>query len=246
MANFPLTLSDLQTYVGELVNDPSFTRYTTTLINSQLDLAQSRWNMEAKICRWTDYVALTANTYRYGLSSSLTLPIITDLRVTLKGIPLTKKSKDYFDMYSAIDWTTSQGTPQEYCIDLNSNPPSFILHPTPQANDVTSYSNAVGITSQNPLGIEYLTPHQQMSLTTDTPWTVNGVTNSLTPPYVAGLGLDVAASLLEPDPTPETKLKAGLYRSQANSYLSIVQQLYADLETSQPLRMQGGRNWRFH
>lgn len=243
---FPQTLSDLQTYVSGLVNDPSNTRYTLTMINNQLDLAQTRWNIEAKICRWTDYIALTSNAYRYNLTGNLTLTLLTDLRVTLKGVSLTKKSKNYMDMFSAQDWTTAQGTPQEYCIDLNSNPPSFILHPTPQANDVTLYTNVVGISNQNPLGFEYLTPHQPMVNATDTPWTVNGVTNSLTPPYVAGLGLDAAAALLEPDPTAETVKKKDIYRSQANAYLSIIQQIYADLETDQPFKMHGGRNWRYH
>lgn len=249
MSYFPTTLSDLQGYVSGLVNDPTNVRYTTTLINSQLDLAQHRWNNEAKICRLTDYVALTANQYRYQISTSLTLQPIQILRSTLRGVPLIVRSKYYMDQYSSIDWTTSLGTPQEIMIDLNSNNtglsqtgPSIILHPTPQANDVTSYTNAVGITAQNPLCVEYCCPHTTMVNASDQPFTVNSTfINTAMLPYLAGLGLDVAASLLEPDPTPETVQKAKLFRAQANSYLSLVVQMYQGLEEEIPFRMGGGR-----
>lgn len=244
MAYFPQTLSDLQGYVANLVNDPSQQRYTLTLINQQLDIAQSRWNLECKICRMTDYIALTANTYKYALTN-LTLTPMKFLRVTLKGVDLVKKSKDYFDMFSSSDWTTDQGTPQEYCIDINAAGPTIIVHPTPQGSDVTSYTNSVGVSAQNPLGIEYIAAHTPMSAASDTPFMINGVQNTLILPYVAGIGLDAAASILEPDPTKETVAKAHLYRSQANSYMSIVNQVYYDLEADEPMKMHGGRNWRY-
>lgn len=260
MATFPLTKSDLETYIAGLVNDPSMTRYTQTLIDNQLDLAQSRWNLEAKICRWTDYIALTANQYRYpiinGNAGLLFIPLQI-LRVTHKGIELAIRSIEYMDRYSANDWTTAQGTPQEICFDLNSYwnsdsssdgvtsiSPSFILHPTPQGNDVTLYTNNVGVTGQNPLKIEYLAPHSPLVNPSDTPFTINTYTNSLVTPYLAGLGLDAAASLLEPDPTKETVVKAKLFRAQANAYLSLVVQMYQGLEEEAPMRMAGGRNVR--
>lgn len=264
MSYFPTTLADLQNYISGLINDPTNTRYPLTLINSYIDLAQHRWNMEAKICRWTDFVLLIANQYRYSLgaaniNSTLFNPIQI-LRVTFKGIPLIIRSKDYFDKYSQIDWTTTTGTPQEFCIDLNSfwntgggnitnYYPSFILHPTPQANDVTLYSNGVGVTNQNPLCIEYLVPHQQMSNPTDLPFQVNDINNlpfinNLVIPFLAGLGLDVAASILEPDPTQETVSKAKIFRGQANAYLSLVVQMYQGLEEDAPLRFGGGRTVR--
>jgi hypothetical protein len=252
MSTFPTTLSDLQTYIGALVNDPSNTRYGLPIINNYLDLAQHRWNNEGIICRLTDYVACTANVYRYQLSSSLTLMPLQILRATWKGIPLIVRSKDYMDKYSSIDWTTTIGTPQEIMIDLNSNNsglsqtgPSLILHPVPQAGDVSLYTNAVGITNQNPLGVEYLCPHTTMVSPTDQPFTVNATFINLSMnPYLAGLGLDVAASLLEPDPTPETASKAKIFRAQANAYLSFVTQMYRGLEEDAPLRFGGGRTVR--
>jgi hypothetical protein len=249
---FPTTLSDLQSYIGDLINDSTFTRYPLTLINSYLDLAQHRWNSEGKICRLTDYIACTANQYRYQLSGNLTLMPLMILRATWKGVPLIARSKDYFDKYSSIDWTTTIGTPQEFAIDLNSNNtglsqtgPSLILHPVPQAGDVSLYTNAVGITNQNPLGIEYLAPHTTMVNPTDQPFTVNGTfINTAMIPYLAGLGLDVSASILEPDPTPETVQKAKIFRAQAQAYLSMVVQMYQGLEEDTPFRFGGGRTVR--
>lgn len=253
MAIFPQTLSDLQTFISGLVNDPTNTRYTLTLINSQLDLAQSQWNLDIKICRLTDYVLAVANQFRYQISTYMTKAPMQLMRATWKGVPLEIKSKDYFDKYSAIDWTTTIGTPQQICIDLNSNNsglsqtgPSLILHPVPQAGDVTLYSNGVGITNQNPLGLEYVCPHDPMVNPTDTPFAVTQTTfvNAQMIPFLGGLGLDVAASLLEPDPTKETVQKAQLYRAQANAYKSLVTQMYQGLEEDAPMRLSGGRTIR--
>lgn len=246
------TLADLRSYVSGLVNDPTNTRYTLPLIDAQLDLCQHRWNNEAKICRLTDYVTCTEFQGRYPVIGNLTLFPIQLLRVTWKGIGLNVRSKQYFDQYSSIDWTTTTGTPGDFCIDLNSNNtsqgqtgPSFILHPVPTSGDVTPYSNNVGILNENPLGIEYLCPHTTMVNPGDQPFTVNGVfINQAMIPYLAGLGLDAAASILEPDPTAETIKKAQIFRAQANGYLSLVVQMYQGLEEDTPGRMVGGRAWK--
>ena len=253
MAIYPQTLADLQGYISNLINDPTNTRYPLSLINTMLDLTQSQWNLDIGICRLTDYVLPVANQFRYQISTTLTKAPMQILRATFKGVPLIIRSKDYLDKYSQIDWTTTTGTPQEMMIDLNSNNsglsqtgPSLILHPVPQAGDVTLYSNGVGITNQNPFGIEYVCPHDPMVNPTDTPFAVTQGTfvNTQMVPFLAGLGLDVSASILEPDPTAETVKKAALFRSQANSYKSLVTQTYKGLEEDAPLRLSGGRTVR--
>lgn len=256
------TLSDLQSYVAQLINDPTYTRYTLPLITSQLNLCQLRWNMEAKICRWTDFKTVTANVPRYALTGSngLLLNPIQILRASFKGAPLNIRSKSYFDKYSAVDWTTVTGTPTDFIVDLNSlwnsdsnadgnvfTGPSYILHPTPQGNDAVPYSNNVGISGQNPLAVEYLAAPGDMVGSTDLPFIPNGYppfTNILIAPYLAGLGLETAASILEPDPTAETVKKAQIFRAQANGYLSLVVQMYQGLEEDNPGRMSGGRSWQ--
>lgn len=247
------TLADLQSYVSNLINDPTNTRYGLPLINSQLDLCQHRWNSEVKIVRYTDGFTLYANMYRYN-TNLFTFTPIQILRVTMKGVPLNIRSKSYFDKYSASDWTATDGTPTDFVMDLNSfgllsdnqqyQYPTFILHPTPQANDATLYSNGNGVANQLPLQIEYLCPHNVMVNPTDTPFSIGTIPNKLIIPYLAGLGLDAAASILEPDPTAETVKKAQIFRAQANGYLSLVVQMYQGLEEDTPGRMAGGRSWQ--
>lgn len=231
MANFPATLSDLQSYISNLVNDPTNIRYTLSLINNQLDIAQDRWNLDVKICRTSQTLTVVAGQATYALNT-LTGTFMKVLRVAHKGIGLTKRSKDTFDMFSAIDWTTTTGTPGSFLIDLTLNPPVLMLYPQPTSLDAGAF-----------LLVEYLVRHTTMVNPTDLPFTANGVQNTLIAPYVFGLGLDVAASLLEPDPTPETVAKAKTFRAQANSVLSTVQEIYSDFDLDEPYRMQGGRTW---
>jgi len=229
--SFPVTLSDLQAYISNLINDPTNTRYSLTLINNQLDIAQDRWNLEAQICRTSQTLTVVANQASYGLTT-LTGTFLKMLRVAHKGIQLTKRSKMTLDMYSAIDWTTTLATPTSYLLDMTVNPPVLFLYPQPQANDAGAF-----------LLVEYLVRHTSMVNPGDTLFMIGGTTNTLIAPYSFGIGLDVAASLLEPDPTPETVAKAKLFRSQANSVLSIVTQIYADFDLDEPYRMTGGRVW---
>lgn len=230
-APFPQTLSDLQTYVSNQINDPTNTRYSIALINQQLDIAQNLWNMEALICRATVIFTSVAGQQVYPISN-LTGTIIKPLRVTFKGIALVQRSKYYFDLFSARDWTTDQGTPRDYYLDINQTPPVIGLHPTPQGNDA-------GLN----VGFEYLLAHQQMVNPTDTPFTSPVGQNTLITPFLYGLGLECAAAILEPDPTAETVKKASIFRAQANAVRSAVVQLYQELEQDEPMRMQGGRSW---
>lgn len=232
VAPFPQTLSDLQSYISNQINDPTNSRYSLTLINQQLDIAQNLWNMEALICRAIVTLTTVAGTQTYAIST-LTGTIIKPLRVTHKGIALRRRSKYYFDLFSAIDWTTDQGTPKDFYFDISNAVPNIGLHPTPQSNDAGTN-----------LAVEYLLAHQQMVNPTDTPFASPALTtNSLISPYIYGLGLECAAAILEPDPTPETVKKAAVFRAQANAVRSQVVQLYQDLEWDEPLKMYGGRSW---
>lgn len=231
MANFPLTLSDLQTYISGKINDPSNARYSTTLINEELDIVQDRWNLEALICRFAVTLATTGGVSTCALSGLTGTPM-KFLRVAHKGIPLTKRSKEYFDRYSAIDWTTSTGTPRDYYIDLTQSSPVIGLRPQPQIADAGTN-----------LLVEYLIRHTSMVNPTDQPFSIAGNLNTLISPYIYGIGLEAAANILEPDPTKETVAKVQAFKAQANRVLSLVQQIYADFDLDEPYRFSGGRNW---
>lgn len=229
---FPANLGDLQTMMGNLLNDPSNTRYSTTEINQYLDLAQDRWNREARICRFATTLTVVAGTNTYLLSTLTGSTPLEIKRVCHKGIPLIKRSKDYFDMYSDIDWTTTTGTPTQYIVDLSTGTPQIILYPVPQANDAGQY-----------LLVEYTLRHDPMANSSDTPFTAASTVNTLALPYAGGLAYEAAAGILEGDPTPETVKKVNSYRTMANQILSQIVQWYDRLDSDEPWRFAGGRNW---
>jgi hypothetical protein len=229
--SYPATLSDLQTYISGKINDPTNTRYSLTTINSELDTVQDRWNLEAHIVRDSVTLTTVAGTSTYALSGLTGTPI-KFLRVTHKGINLQKRSKQYFDMFTSYDWTADNGTPNDYYIDINTSTPLIGVRPNPQGNDAGAN-----------LKIEYVKRHTSMSAASDTPFMNGSSANTLVAPYFYGVGLEAAANLLDPDPTPETVQKASLFRAQAERVLSIVMQIYTDLDSDEPLRIQGGRNW---
>ena len=229
---YPANLADLQALASDHLNDPGNTRYTLATINSHFDIAQDRWNRMAHICRNTVILTSVTNQGNYAITGLTGTPLEI-LRVTHKGVELTKRSKSYFDRYSADDWTTHQGTPTDFVIDINSNPVNIVLFPVPQGNDAGAN-----------LSVEYVLRHDPMVNSSDTPFTAQGVANLLMLPFAAGLAIEVAADILEHDPTPETVKKAAYFRKDANDVLSDVISFYDRLETDEPLRMAGGRTWR--
>jgi len=229
---FPANLADLQILAANHLNDPANTRYTLSEINNHFDIAMDRWNRIAHICRNTVTLTTVANQGPYAITGLVGTPLEIR-RVTHKGIELTKRAKSYFDLYSASDWTTTPGTPTDFVIDINSNPVNVILYPIPQGNDAGAN-----------LSVEYVLRHDPMVNPTDTPFTVQGVVNLLMLPFAAGLAIEVAADILEHDPTPETVKKAEYFRKDANDILSDVISYYDRLETDEPMRMAGGRYWR--
>jgi hypothetical protein len=152
------------------------------------------------------------------------------IRVTHKGIDLTKRSKDYFDTYTGYDWTTMTGTPRDYFIDLLQSAPYIGVRPCPTSNDAGAN-----------LLVEYLGRHSPMVNSSDIPFTVNGSINTLIKPFLAGLASEVSADILEHDPTPETIQKAKTFKADASAMLSQVVSFYQRLEEDEPWHMRGGR-----
>lgn len=151
-------------------------------------------------------------------------------RVTHKGIDLSKRSKSYFDLYSASDWTTDEGTPTAYYIDTDVDGFSLVVYPVPKDADIGAN-----------LAAEYIKRHTAMAAASDEPF------NSLVylKPYHYGLAYEVASLLLTRDPDPANAIKIDRYQKIANSVLADVIQVFKALEKEVPLRLSGGRTWRY-
>lgn len=227
-----ITLTELQTLIGKLTNDPNNDRYSLTDINTELDNSQDIWNLEAKVLKDTVTITIVDGTRQYALSNLTGTPLAFP-RVTHKGIDLIKRSKAYFDHQSARDWTADIGTPTDYFVEAEDPDVQYVtLHPTPQSGDVGAY-----------LVVEYVKRHTSMSAASDVPFMSGTASNSLLRPFDLGLAYSVAAKLLMRDPSEQNVLKTNNYASIAKGVLSEVVQVFKALEAEEPksIRYYGTR-----
>lgn len=231
-----MTLTELQSLIGSLTNDPNHDRYSLYDINTELDNSQRTWNIEAKIIKSTVLQSVVDGDRDYSLSTIFgARSPISFVRVTHNGIDLLKRSKQYFDHLSARDWTLDTGTPKEYYVEATDTVNNLLLvvHPTPTAADV-------GI--QN-LVIEAIVDHDPMVDSTDVPFTKDDLPNFILRPYDWGLAYSVASKLLLRDPSNENALKSTSYGTIARNVLTEVIQVFKSLEAEEPKRLSGGRYW---
>ncbi len=226
-----MQLSEMQTFIGSLANDPNHDRFALTDINTELDNTQSQWNQEIKIIKETTTITVADNTRLYLLTLITGTPLAIG-RVTHKGIDLEKRSKQYFDLYGN-DWTADIGTPREFCVEATD--PSnlyLILHPTPQSGD----------TGAN-LVVEAIIGHTPMSAASDVPFMLGALSNYLLRPYDFYLCYSVAARLLARFPSDENNARAGQYLMLSKDGKSNLIQVLKALESEEPKRVSGGRYW---
>lgn len=221
--------TQIYTLIGDLTNDPNHDRYTTSRIDTILDNVQNRWNIAAGIL--VDTVTLTTvdGTRQYALTSLTGTPI-GFRRVTHKGLELSKRSKAYFDLYAGDDWTTNLGTPTAYYIDTDADGFYLVVYAIPQSADAGAN-----------LVVEYVKQHTSMASASDSPF------NSLTylAPYHYGVAYESASMLITSDPDPANQVKLDRYQKVANAVLQDVIQVFKAMEKEEPLRLSGGRYWKY-
>lgn len=224
-----MNLSDLQTLVGDLCNDPDHDKYSTDDITGVLNNSLDEWNMEAGVLKDTVTLTVVANQSAYALSGLTGTPVRFD-RVTHKGIELERRDKSWFDLYGSDDWTDDTGTPKFYYINV-SDPDSqnIYLYPLPADADAGAY-----------LVVEYVKRPDTLSGATDIPFN----SNTLLYPYHHGLAYRASAFLLLRDPSQENTVKVGAYLKTSNNILTKVVEVFKAQEREEPLRLRGGRYWK--
>lgn len=234
-----MQLSDLQTQVGVLTNDPNNTRYALADVTQELNNTQRQWNAEIKIIKTTTTIAIVAGNRQYSLQLLTGTPISFP-RVTQNGRDLKKRSKSYFDLYTSYDWTLINGTPTDFFIEATD----------PQGLFVTVYPNPTGNDVPTNLVVEAVVDTTDMALAADTPYTSPYSTqqaaipsNYLCRPYDFYIAYSAAARLLARDPSPENSGRASQYLTIASEGKDLLINVFKQLEASEPLRMQGGRQW---
>jgi hypothetical protein len=227
-----MTLSELEALIGALCNDANHDRYPLSAISVELDNTQDAWNISAKIVKDAVTITVADGVRQYALSGLTGTPISFP-RVTHKGLNLEKRSKTWFDLYSGVDFTTVNGTPSDYFIEAED--PNYLyltVYPTPTSEDAGAN-----------LVVEYIKRHTSMASGSDVPFMSGSVSNYLLRPYDYGLAYDVAARLLNRDPSQESVKKSVDYKSEANNVLANVIQVFKNLEKEEPPRLRGGRYW---
>jgi hypothetical protein len=229
-----MTLSDLQTMIGSLTNDPNHDRYSTTDIGQELDNSMDSWNVEAKLIKSTTTITVVANTRQYAISN-ITGTIISIPRATHKGLPLTKRDKAFLDLYyGGTDWTANQGTPTDFYVDITDPANQYIVvYKNPQDNDAGAN-----------LVVEAVIRHTSMSATTDVPFMSGTSSNSILRPYDWGLAYEVSSRLLARDPNSENVPKASNYAAIGSGVRADIVQVFKQLERQEPPKLQMPMRWR--
>lgn len=226
-----MQLSDLQSLIGSLANDPNHDRYSLSDINTELDNAQNQWNEEIKIIKETTTITIVVSQRQYLLTLITGTPIAFG-RVTHKGLDLAKRSKAYFDLYGS-DWTQDIGTPREFCVEATDPSNLYLtLHPTPQSGDIGAN-----------LVVEAIIGHTSMSASTDVPFMLGTASNYLLRPYDFYLAYNVAARLLARFPSDENNSRSAQYLKISSEGKANLVQVLKALEAEEPKRMSGGRYW---
>lgn len=223
-----MDLSDLQSLVGDLTNDPSHILYPLAKINTELDNTQDRWNVHAGILK--DSVTLTTvdGTRQYAISGLTGTPIRFD-RVAHKGIELRRRDKSWFDMFSGQDWSDDTGTPVNYFIEASDPDAQYVtVYPTPGSGD-----------AGDNLVVEYVKRHTAMSASSDEPFN----SNTLLRPYQWGLAYETAYRLLARDASAENAAKIPAYKKIADDVLAEVFQTFKAQEREEPRRLRVRGIW---
>lgn len=229
-----MTLSDLQTMIGSLTNDPLHDRYSLIDIGTELDNSQDMWNVEAKIIKSTTTITTVSGTRLYPLSN-ISGTVIAIPRATHKGIPLTKREKAYIDLYyGGTDWTQNQGTPTDFYIDATDPTSQYIVvYKTPQDSDA-------GVN----LVVEAIIRHTSMSASSDVPFLAGTSSNSTLRPYDWGLAYEAAGRLLQRDPSVINASKSTNFSQIASGVRADIVQVFKQLERQEPPRLKMPIRWR--
>lgn len=223
-----MILSEMQTLIGSLTNDPNHDRYTLADINTELDNTLTDVNIEVGVV--TDTVTIiTVSGQRQYVISDLTGTVIGFKRVTFKGLTLAKRSVAYFDLYAGgTDWTTVQGIPLEYAIE-DTDPAIQVIniHPTP--------GEAAALV------IQYILQHTPMTADTDVPFMSGAASNAILRPYDWYWCYATAARLLMRDPSPENVAKVQGYSTTGATGKANLIQVFKALEKEVPFRLRPDR-----
>lgn len=148
-------------------------------------------------------------------------------RVAHKGIKLESISEYELDILSNSDWSTTNGTPKKYYVDLDPNNKKIHLYPIPGAGDLGAN-----------LIIEYL--KIPPTLTGDSSVPFDG--HTLLAPYNDALAYWSAASLLGINPDAQAIASIQKYLIEYDRLVTKCIDNFKSMGEQRPINIYRGRN----
>lgn len=231
-----MNLTELQDEIGRLLNDPNHQRWSTDVLTTRINLAQTVVLSYTNAEKTSESLSPVANTAAVSLQNG----VMDILRVTMQDTngdvyPVDGYPKERLD-YQFPNWMNwTAGQPKAYWYDATLN--TLYLVPVPSAsyaitNGLTVYEVKTAADLVNPSDVPF------------------DSTNTLIPYHLAIVYWVVAECWLD-DGTPEALVKAGYHRSglmerpgEFEKQIKRINQKFdapEDIPTSVLWRPQGGR-----
>ncbi len=123
---------ELRTLIGNLVEDPSQTRFTAAKYNDAIEKAQQQFALDSKALYKDFPITMVARTGGYSLPTDF----MYEKMVTLNGVelsPITKAELQRRKGSSA--WSSDTGTPKWFIVDPDEAKKTITLYPIPDSTD---------------------------------------------------------------------------------------------------------------
>ncbi len=221
-----LTRLQAQTLIGDLINDPSNTQWSTSQLQAQIQVSMEQFVEDTKALTDTQSFSIVSGTNTYALLAD-TLDI---LRVSLNGLPKLRMSKFDLDVKTSVNWAATAGTPNQYFVDFTSTNKNLTLYPIPQGSDVGT----------NNLVVEYIKVPPVLTADSDLLLNSQVLLNS----YLMAIPYHAAAFFLESTNDPKNWANAKIYRNNYENYVSDCKETLVSLRQTETRRMRGGRYFK--
>lgn len=218
--------SDIRTFARLWVNDPNGTRYSDSIVNNAINIANERFAVDSKSLFKDATTTITVDDGTYSLPSDF----MWEKEVEYDGKPL-EAAKRYTIRNSSSDddWTDDKGAPTNYIIDPEENRKEIRLYPIPDSSQTGKSFTLVYFAKPS-------------DLTADSSIPLNGDT------YLYRFHMGVAAFAAwmlmgYETATPETEAKMNRMWNLYRYYVDEALDTY-DNTVNEKMNMRGGRNYR--
>jgi hypothetical protein len=205
------------------VNDPSERRFTAVQKQAEIEKAQEQFVLDTRCLKDVFSITIVAGTSEYDLPSD----IFCVLRAAHQGKKIESISAYELDILYNSDWTSLEGTPTKYYVDLDPNNKKLRFFPTPAAADAGANTT-----------LEYIKIPPALSADASIP--LDG--HTLLTPYHDALGYWAAASLMGILPDQGALVMISRYQREYQNLVDKCIETFKSMGEQLPINIYRGRN----